>query len=70
LAQAEEPFEEMKNLPGNATCEMITFNAMSNAIQLQFLKGDDRLSLELLGNSATTANWKIVNGDHEESDIQ
>lgn len=70
VAQSENPFKAVTGVLGNATCEMISFNAISNVTQLQFLKGEDRLSIELLNNSVSAANWKIVIGDHEESDIE
>ena len=70
LEKAEELFDKMKHVLNDARCEAITFNAMSNHTHLEFLRGEDRLSLELLSNSAISANWKIINGDREESDIE
>ena len=69
LAGVECPLEELNKVLGDATCEMITFSDISASTQLQFLKGDDRLSLELLTNSATVANWKIIHAGREESDL-
>lgn len=70
VEEAVEPIEKLKRVLDDAKCEAITFNAMSQHTHLEFLRGEDRLSLELLSNSAISANWKIINGDHEESDLE
>ncbi|MET0089931.1 MAG: hypothetical protein ABW068_07900 [Candidatus Thiodiazotropha sp.] len=70
LLNSKDPFQDIHVVLGDATCEMITFNAISNTTQLQLLRGDDRLSLELLANSAKLANWKIIYADMVETDIE
>lgn len=70
LAEETNPLERMREVLGDATCEAITFNSLNRATQLQFLRDDDRLSLDLLSNSATSANWKIAYDGQEEFDIE
>jgi len=70
VEQSSNPFVEVRGVLEDATCEVISFNSVSNATQLQFIKDEDHLSLELLTNSARATNWKISIGDHEESDIE
>ena len=70
LLNSKNRFQEMKGVIGEATCEMISFNAVSNSTQLELLRGDDRLSLHLLANSAEIPNWKIIYGDMVETDIE
>ncbi|MET0027195.1 MAG: hypothetical protein ABW101_06120 [Candidatus Thiodiazotropha sp.] len=50
LLNSDDPFQDIKDVLGEATCEMITFNAVSNTTQLHLLRDDDRLTLELLAN--------------------
>ncbi len=70
LLNSKNRFQEMKGVIGEATCEMISFNAVSNSTQLELLRGDDRLSLQLLANSAEIPNWKIIYGEMVETDIE
>jgi hypothetical protein len=70
LLNSKEPFQEMKELIGEATCEMISFNAVSNSTQLELLRGEDRLAIQLLANSAKIPNWKITYGKVVETDIE
>lgn len=52
LMRAENPLQTTKEVIGEAVCEMISFNAVGNSTQLELLRGNDRLSLQLLANSA------------------
>lgn len=70
LLNSIKPFQEIKEVIGEATCEMISFNAVSNSTQLELLKDDERLSLQLLSDSAETPNWKIIYGEIVETDIE
>ncbi len=70
LQNTKEPFQEIKEIIGEATCEMIAFNAISNSTQLGLLRGDERLTLQLLTNSAKIPNWKIMYGEVVETDIE
>jgi hypothetical protein len=70
LQNTKKPFQGMKEIIGEATCEMIAYNAMSNSTQLELLRGDERLTLQLLANSATIPNWKIMYGEVVETDIE
>lgn len=70
LLNSKRPFEEIKELIGEAVCEMIAFNAISNSTQLELLRNDKRLTLQLLSNSAKIPNWKIIYGEMVETDIE
>jgi hypothetical protein len=70
LQNYKKPFQEIKEIIGEATCEMIAFNAISNSTQLGLLRGDERLTLQLLTNSAKIPNWKIMYGEVVETDIE
>lgn len=70
LLNSKKPFQEIKEIIGEATCEMIAFNAISNSTQLGLLRGDERLTLQLLSNSAKIQNWKIIYGEVVETDIE
>lgn len=70
LQNSKEPFQEIMEIIGEATCEMIAFNAISNSTQLGLLRGDERLTLQLLTNSAEIPNWKIMYGEVVETDIE
>lgn len=69
LLQEADPLSRMKAALDGARCEAITLNNVTGATHLQFLRGDDRLSVELLRDSVTSANWRIINGDVEETDM-
>ncbi len=70
LQDSKEPFQEIKEIIDEATCEMIAYNAISNTTQLELLRGDGRLTLQLLSNSAKIPNWKVVYGEVVETDIE
>jgi hypothetical protein len=70
LQDSKKPFQEIKEIIGEATCEMIAYNAISNSTQLAILRGDERLTLQLLSNSAKIPNWKIMYGEVVETDIE
>ena len=52
LTSSDNPFQRMKEVIGEATCEMISFNAVGNSTQLELLRGNDRLSLQQLAISS------------------
>jgi hypothetical protein len=70
LQDSKKPFQEISEIIGEATCEMIAYNAISNSTQLELLRGDERLTLQLLANSAKIPNWKIIYGEVVETDIE
>ncbi|MEJ2622518.1 MAG: hypothetical protein P8163_20400 [Candidatus Thiodiazotropha sp.] len=70
LLDSKKPFQRIKEIIDEATCEMIAYNAISNSTQLELARGDERLTLQLLANSAKIPNWKIMYGEVVETDIE
>ena len=69
LESSPDPLGRMNEMLGEATCEAISFNQMSDAVRLEFFTTDTRLSLELFKASTTRANFKIIYHGVEETDI-